>query len=217
MIPKTAIRALFLVSLFVASSAFATWNPSFSSKYEELTVGETRVIELRAWWSGLMFPDFERWFCVSSRESVAHVQGGLGSPNAVGEVRITGIAPGEAWVRIRIAGQPVSVSSRFVQVVVRPRPVSVAITPSTWSGNVGRPVTLTATTEGSPHTIRWYSGRLGDLSHPLEGSGNDVTVTPTRPGVAYYWVSAAGAQGTSSAEIAIDVKAAPRRRAVGRR
>lgn len=209
-------RALLLASLFLATSASATWNPSFSSKYEELTVGETRVIRLRAVWSGLAYPDFSGWICVSTKESVAHVEGGLRTPTGKGEVRITAIAPGEAWVRIRIAGTPVPESTRFVQIVVRPVPVSVSIMPSTWISNAGQPVTLTATAEGSPHTFRWYSGRLGDTTQPLEGTGPELTVTPAKPGLAYYWVSAEAAHGTSSNEIAIDVRPPPRRRAVGR-
>lgn len=207
-------HALLLVTLFAASSALATWNPSFSSRYEELTAGETEVIHLRAVWSGLEYPDFAGWICVSTRESVAHVEGGLRNPAVDGKVRITAIAPGEAWVRIRIAGAAVPESTRFVQIVVRPAPLSVSITPSTWIANAGQPVTLTATAEGSPHTFRWYSGPLGDLSDPLEASGNEVTVTPRQAGVAYYWVSIEGVQGTSSAEIAIQVKSAPRRRGV---
>ena len=207
-------HALLLFTLFAASSAFATWNPSFSSQYEELTVSETKVIYLRAVWSGLAFPDFAGWICVSTRENVAHVEGGLRNTGVDGKVRITAIAPGEAWVRIRIRGAAVPESTRFVQIVVRPAPLSVSITPSTWMTNVGQPVTLTATTEGSPHTFRWYSGALGDLSHPLEASGNEVTVTPMQSGLANYWVSIEGAQGTSSAEITIQVKPAPRRRGV---
>jgi hypothetical protein len=208
-------HALLLVTLSVASSAFATWNPSFSSRYEELTVGETKVIHLRAVWSGLAFPDFAGWICVSTKESVAHVEGGLRTPSVDGKVRITAIAPGEAWVRIRTVGATLPSTPRFVQIVVRPAPLSVSITPSTWIANAGQPVTLTATTEGSPHTFRWYSGPLGDLSSPLEASGNEVTVTPLQSGLAYYWVAIEGAQGTSSAEIAIQVNPAPRRRGVG--
>ncbi len=204
-------RALLLASLFVATSAFATWNPR--SKYEELTIGETRVIYLRAVWSGISFPEFRGWICESNNERVAHVEGGLTDPAREGEVRMTAIAPGEAWVRIRVAGEVGPMSTRFVQIVVRPMPVSVSIVPSVWISNFGQPVTLIATTEGSPHTFRWYSGRLGDVSHPLEGSGNELTVTPMRSGLVYYWVSVVGAQGTSSDEIAIDVKGAPRRRA----
>ena len=124
------IRAVLLVSLFVASSAFASWSPSFSSRYEELVVGETRVIQLQAAWIGHAFPQFAGWFCVSTRESVAFVGGGLSSPRGTGKVRITAIAPGVAWIRIRVAGEPVPTSSRFVQIVVRPKPVSVSITPS---------------------------------------------------------------------------------------
>jgi hypothetical protein len=205
-------RAVLLVSLFVASSAFAAWNPQFSSTYVELTVGETTKVQLSAGTSGFSYnPEFERWTCVSSRKSVAHVEGSLRNPRGVANVRITAIAPGVAWVRIK------EISWRYVQIVVHPRPVSVSIVPSTSVGNVGQSVTLTAITEGSPHTLLWYLGHIGDVSHPLEGSGNDLTVTPDKPGVTYYWVSAIGAQGASSAEIAIDVKAAPRRRAVGRR
>ena len=202
-------RALLLASLFVASSAFALWHPVFESNYVELTAGETTVVILRARWTGFSNPDRPPvWICVSSDESVAHVEGGYGE-GMNGEVRITAIAPGEASLQIHSFGH--------VHIVVRPKPVSVSIVPFIWSTYAGRPVTLTATTEGSPHTLRWYLGRRGDVSHPLAGSGHELTVTPAKPGVAYYWVSAIGAQGTSSAEIAIDVKPAPRRRAVGRR
>lgn len=203
-------RALLLAIFFVARSAFAGWYPVFDSQYEELIVGETRTIHLRAVWSGFSVPDSPHWFCVSSDESVAHVEGGYGGGDMNGEVRIMAIAPGEAWVQI---GQG---SFGYVHIVVRPKPVSVSIAPSIQSSYAGLPVTLTAITEGSPHTLRWYLGRAGDVSHPLEGS-NELTVTPMKAGVAYYWVSAIGAQGTSRAEIAIDVKPPPRRRAVGRR
>jgi hypothetical protein len=204
-------RALLLVSLFTASSALASWSPAFSSKYEELIVGESKVIYLYSEWIGIAFPNFVGWICFSSKESVAHVEGGLRTARRAGKVRITAIAPGEAWVRIREVGSPVW-GARYVQIVVRPRPLSVEITPSTWISNLGQPVTLTATTEGSPQTFQWYQGHLGDVSHPLEASGSEVTVTPMRSGLAYYWVLVTGAQGTSSAEVAIDVKA-PRRRA----
>src|SRR5688572_13128914 len=104
-------RLLLFATLFVASSAFAAWNPWFSSKYEELTVGETKVIELRATASGFNSPPpFVRWYCVSSRENVAYVQGGLGNSAGTGRVRITAIAPGEAWIRIRSDGELVPTS-----------------------------------------------------------------------------------------------------------
>jgi hypothetical protein len=119
-------------------------------------------------------------------------------------VRITAIAPGEASVEIH--------SLPFVTIVVRPPPVVVSIASSPSIATAGKPVTLTAITEGSPHTLRWYSGRLGDLSHPLKGRWDELTVTPGKVGLAHYWVWAFGAQGTSRAEIAIDVKP-PRRRA----
>jgi hypothetical protein len=207
-------HALLLVTLFAASSAFAGWYPSFSSKYEELTVGETKVIQVHAIATGLDFWDFSGWICVSTKESVAQVEGRLLSPTGAGKVRITAIAPGEAWVRVRIRNTADLYKARYVHIVVRPTPLSVSITPSTWITKVGQPVTLTAIAEGSPHTFRWYSGLLGDLSHPLEASGNEVTVTPLQPGMAYYWVAIEGAQGTSGAEIAIEVKPAPRRRGV---
>jgi hypothetical protein len=205
-------QALLLVSLFVASSAYALWHPVFDPNYVELTAGDNTVVTLRATWTGFSTPEPIYWVCVSSDESVAHVEGGYGGGGDMnGQVRITAIAPGEAWVQIGRG------SFGYVHIVVRPKPVSVSIAPSVSSSYAGLPVTLTATTEGSPHTLRWYLGRRGDLSHPLAGSGHELTVTPVKAGVAYYWVSAIGAQGTSSAEIAIDVRPAPRRRAVARR
>jgi hypothetical protein len=209
------IRFALLASLLVASSAFGAWNPVFSSTYEELTVGETKVIELRATASGFGYHDFVRWICVSTIETVAYVEGGLGTSTATGKVRITAIAPGRAWIRIRHPGERFPSSGRFVQIVVRPAPLSVSIMPSASISIAGQPVVLTAITEGSPHTVQWYRGRLGDLSHPLDAGGDEVTVTPMQPGLAHYWVLIIGAQGTSSAEIAIDVRNAPRRRAAG--
>ena len=206
---------MLLVSLFIASSAFASWNPVFSSRYEELTVGETRTIHLSAVWSGFTsLTPFEGWICVSNKEDVAHVEGGVRNTVRPGKVRITALAPGVAWVRIRSVGELVPGPSRFVQIVVHPKPVSVSVTPSASISRFGQPVTLTAITEGSPHTLLWYLGRVGDVSLPLAVSGREVTVIPSKPGVAYYWVSAIGTEGTSAAEIAIEVKAAPRQRGV---
>jgi hypothetical protein len=202
-------RLLLFVALFAAASAQATWNPSFSSRSVDVTVGETTTIQLRAVWSGFSYyPNFSRWTCVSTRGKVAHVEGSLTSPGSVADIRITGVSPGHTWLAIE------ENSWRYVEIFVYPRPVSVSITPSAAIGTVGRPLTLSAITEGSPHTLRWYSGRIGDLSHPLEGGANDVTVKPVTVGTTYYWVSAIGDNGAASDEIAIDVKPAPRQRGV---
>lgn len=207
-------RGLLLASLFLATSAFATWNPSFSSRYEELTVGETRTIELRAIWSGISFFEFYGWRCDSDNEQVAYVEGGLPTLRDSGEVRITAIAPGEAGIRLWVGSAKSPMPTAYVTIVVRPNPVTVSIVPSEWTAITGRPVTLTASAEGSPHTFTWYRGRLGDTTQPLPGTKNKQTVTPAKPGLAYYWVSAVAVHGSNSAEIAIDVKP-PRRRAAG--
>lgn len=208
-------RGLLLASLFLATSAFATWNPSFSSRYEELTVGETRTIELRAVWSGLSFFEFYGWRCDSDTEQVAHVEGGLPALGGSGEVRITAIAPGEAGIRLWVGSATSPMPNTYVTIVVRPNPVTVSIVPSAWTATAGQPVTLTASAAGSPHTFSWYRGRLGDTTQPLPGTSNKLIVTPATPGPAYYWVFAEAVHGTNRAEIAIDVKPPPRRRAAG--
>jgi hypothetical protein len=204
-------RALILASLFLSCSAFATWNPSFSSTNERMTVGETRTIFLRAVWSGLTYFQFNPWVCVSDSEDVAVVKGGLNRLGTVGEVTITAVGPGTAYVNLR------GHRWGFVKIVVLPQPVRVTIAPSAMTSIVGRPLTLVAIGEPAPLTFTWYRGHLGDTARPLPASAEELTFTPTTPGRYSFWVSAAAAHGVSSAEISIDILPSPRRQAVGRR
>jgi hypothetical protein len=208
-------RVLLLASLFVTSSALATWHPSFSSNREVLMVGETRTIFLRAMWTGFTPEPFLGWKCSSDNPHIAFVEGGLQPGQGLGEVTITGISPGYAGLYVGNANATGRFSNLSVELIVLPAPVTVSIVPPASAAIVGRPVTLTAIAEGSPEVYRWYRGRLGDTSQPLQGSGNTVTVTPAEPGPAYFWVSAIAPHGTNRAEIAIDVKPVPRRRAAG--
>lgn len=209
-------RALILASLFLSCSAFATWNPSFSTDKVYMTVGETQTITLRAVWSGLTYYNFSPWACRSGHNSVAIVKGGLDRVDRVGEVKITAVSPGTASIYITQPGSP-GRWGPFVKVTVRPQPVRVTIASSAMTSIVGRPLTLMAIGEPAPLAFTWYRGQLGDTAQPLPASGEELTFTPTTPGQYSFWVQAAASHGVSSAEIIIDILPLPRRHAVGRR
>jgi hypothetical protein len=210
-------RILVAASLFLTCSAFAGWMPSFSERYVELRATETRVIELRAVWSGFN-PDFSfsPWVMASDREDVAHVEGGLTQLGTVGEVTITGIAPGSAWIRLVWSNGQLE-EGRLVEIRVTEAPVTVSIAPSALTTTVGNPLRLTAISTAGRVTFTWYHGPRGDRSRPLLGTGNELIVTPTEAGRHTFWVSALASHGMSSDEVTIEVNAPPRRRAVGRR
>jgi hypothetical protein len=213
-------RALFLAGLFVTSSAFASWNPSFNTTYVPLVVGRTTTVTLSARWSGLVDYGFTPWVCGSDNPGVARVEGGLATLKGSGEVKITAIAPGTAYVRF-VAPNGNLFSVRFVTIVVRPEPVTVRIAPSAWTVTAGQPLTLIALSQAVSQTMSlsftWYSGHTGDRSHPLQGTGNEITVVPPVAGRYYFWVSATAPDGLVTSEVLIDVQPAPRRRAVGPR
>jgi hypothetical protein len=208
-------RVLILAGFFFSCPAFATWNPSFSSTLERMTVGETRTISLQAVWSGLTYNQFSPWVCVSDDKNVAIVQGGLKRLGTIGEVKITAVRPGTAYVQIV---QPLGHRwGPFVKIIVQPQPVRVTIASSAMTSIAGRPLTLVAIGEPAPLTFTWYRGHLGDTAQPLPASGEELTVTPTIPGRYDFWVLATAPHGVSSAEFTIDVVPPPRRQAVGRR
>ena len=184
-----------------------------------MTVGETRTISLRAVWSGLTFFQFSPWVCVSDDKDVAIVKGGLNRVSAVGEVKITAVHPGTAYVHI---DQPLGHRwGPFVKIVVLPQPVRVTIASSVMTSIVGRPLTLVAIGEPALLTFTWYRGHLGDTTQPLPASG-ELTFTQilnvwhATTGSYSFWVHAVAPHGVGSAEISIDVLPPPRRRAVGR-
>jgi hypothetical protein len=211
-------RALLLASLFLTSSAFAHWNPGFGVKSVSMAVGQTTTIILRASWNGWSInPDpFQPWICASDDPGVALVEGGLATPYGPGEVKITAIAPGIAYVNLfnrdgTVLGGP------FVKIDVRPSTIHVSIAASASPSTAGRPLTLVAISTSASLTFAWYNGHVGDTSHPLQGTGDELTVQPTAAGRYFFWVSATSQMGMSTDEITIDVEPAPRRRAVGPR
>lgn len=205
-------RLLLLASLCVTSSAFAVWSPSFSDNYVEVRATETQTVTLRAFWTRFNpNPDFYPWVCASDSEKVAHVEGVLASPGQIAEVKITGITPGTAWVRI-LTPKGDFHDALFVKIRVTEAPVTVSIAPSAPTTTVGKPIRLTAISEASRVTFSWYNGARGDRSRPLIGTGNELIVTPTVPGRYSFWVSAVAPHGMSSDEVVIDVNPLPRRR-----
>ena len=207
-------RALILASLFLSCSAFAAWNPSFSSTREQLIVGETRTIYLSASRSGFnTYDEFDPWTCVSDNKKVATVKGELTHARRTAEVTITAVTPGTASIHLIEHGRHFG---PFVKIVVLPKPVRVTIASSAMTSIVGRPITLVAIGEPAPLTFTWYRGHLGDTALPLPASGEELTFTPTTPGRYAFWVHAAAPHGVSSAEISIEILSLPRRRAVGR-
>ena len=207
-------RALILASLFLSWSAFAAWNPSFSSTKEQLTVGETRTIYLSAFRSGFnTYDEFDPWTCVSGNKKVATVKGELTHERRTAEVTITAVSPGTASIFLVENDHHYG---PFVKITVLPQPVHVTLAASAMTSIVGRPLTLIAIGEPSPLTFTWYRGPLGDTTQPLPASDDELIVTPESVGLHTFWVQAAAPHGVSSAEITIEILAPPRRGAARR-
>lgn len=188
------------------------WSPRFSRDYVELRASETATITIHAIWSGHA-PDVNPtpWICASDSENVAHVEGRLPALGQVGEVTITGIAPGNAWIRV-LSPDGSFRDGLYVQIRVTEAPVTVSIAPSALTTTVGKPIRLTAISEASRVTFTWYNGARGDRSRPMIGTGNELIVTAPAPGRYPFWVSAVAPHGMSSDEVVIEVNPLPRRR-----
>src|SRR4051812_36638622 len=176
-------RTLLLViaSCLAASSAFA-WIPLFPVKEVTVRTGEQLKVPVHAAWSGLdtTFTQYHFEF-FSPDESVAVVEGVLQNPNPDGFITITGIEPGDTSVRLRQNSDwswlTIHVECGIEPPVIAAKPVITAI--------LGQTVSLQAITSSATHAVfLWYSGRIGDESHPIanSGAGPELRLTTDTPG-----------------------------------
>jgi hypothetical protein len=207
-------RTLLLVaaSFLAASSAFA-WIPLFPVKEVTVRTGEQIKVPVHAAWSGLdtTFTQYHFEF-FSTDESVAFVEGVLQNPNPDGFVTITGSGPGDTSVRVHQnpdwSWLTIHVECGTEPAVVTSRPVITAIQ--------GQTVSLQAISPSSRAVFLWYSGRIGDDSHPItnDGAGPELRLLTNMPGTSYVWVIARSPCSESTAEFRLEV-AALRRRSAG--
>jgi len=162
------VRVFAAASLLVAGSALA-WIPGFNVKEVTVRTGEQTRISVTAHWSGLdpLWTDYHFEF-FSADESVAFVEGLVENPNPHGFLSITGIGPGDTFVRIGRNGDwpwlRIHVVCGMEPSVIAAKPVISAVQ--------GQMVSIQAITAQPSHAVfLWYSGRTGDHSHPITEGG----------------------------------------------
>jgi hypothetical protein len=209
-------RILLLVAAsFLAANNVFAWIPLFPVKEVTVRTGEQIKVPVHAAWSGLdtTFTQYHFEF-FSADENVAFVEGVLQNPNPDGFVTITGIGPGDTSIRIRQSADwswlTIHVECGIEPGVIAAKPVIAA--------TQGHTVSLQAITALASHAVfLWYSGRIGDDSHPITNSaaGSELRLTTETAGTRYVWVVARTPCSDSMAEFRIDV-APLRRRSAGR-
>jgi hypothetical protein len=199
--------AVLIASLLVAASAFAYEEAVLSPAEPTIYVGGWSDIGVQVHHvSGLNYMMWGFTF-TTDRPDVIDLAGTLHYeyPNWSGTILVRGRAPGVATI--------FSGTKEYAHVTVRclgEEPVR-ALTPVV-TVKKGEPVRLSVSSTAAGRALLWYSGRIGDISHPLAGSGVDLDVTPTVGGTQYVWVLAYTVCSSSSTEFRLDVTV-PRRRA----
>ncbi|HXH39478.1 MAG TPA: hypothetical protein VNN08_12685 [Thermoanaerobaculia bacterium] len=211
MIKRTLLLAAAL--LLVAGGAFA-YIPIFPVSDVTVRSGEEIIVPVAAGWSGLD-PTWTQYHFefFSGDESVALVEGVLQSPDTHGTISITGVGPGDTSVRLG----PNSIWPWLrIHVVCGPEPAVIAVNPAI-TAREGQAVSIQAITPVASRAVfLWYSGRIGDFSHPITdgGAGPQLRLKTETAGTSYVWVLARTPCSESMAEFRIDVVPL-RRRSVG--
>jgi len=206
MVRRTLLLAAAVLSF--AASAVA-WVPLFPVREVNIRTGEQIFVAVHAAWSGLdvTFTAYN-WDFFSNDEEVALVQGHLQNPNPDGTISITGTGPGDTYVKIGRDGTypwlRIHVDCMSEPGVIVARPVITAVQ--------GQAVALQAIFPApTVASFQWFSGRLGDSSHPItDAAGSELSLIAQTAGPNYVWVSVSSRCSTSIAEFRIDV--APLRR-----
>ena len=195
-------RALALVALvMLASNASAAWTPQMFPRYMRFQVGQTREVEVWGTWSGIMAWPWSDWVIYSTNPNIVSApETVMTSPNQTRFVRVTGVAPGTAKLRIRNYDKyPVTTIDIFCG---KEDPIHAA--EAHVVAAIGQPVTLEAITPIAHRTtFTWYRGRQGDSSAPLPASGPEISYTP-EAGTQYVWVLAATPCSSSMGEFRVD-------------
>ncbi|HEY2092569.1 MAG TPA: hypothetical protein VGJ81_11810 [Thermoanaerobaculia bacterium] len=202
---RRVMVTLFL--LILATPLAASWWPSWSTIDLQMTVGDKARLRVTPTWSGLVdYGDGVHWSFVTDNPSVATGSVRLDS-TAPQDFDVVAVGPGTAYIR-QISGWP------YVVIHVSCGSESAAVgAAGAMRAELGREVHLTVVSEYETRsTFRWYLGKIGDTSHPLEGSGPDLPFAATAYGSTYVWAEAATTCSTSNVQFRVDVFA--RRRLV---
>lgn len=210
---------IFIATLLLSAVAVplrGEFGPVVTPSRVTIRVGEE--IRLHGYQNaGGLSPGFPyHWRFFSDARDVAEVRGFASGESALepdpapsGRIYVTGRRPGIAHVRIR------DYSGHLATITVLPRIEPVQIHAETTRVFPGQEVVLLATVSGyeEPSIFTWYRGRIGDTAHPLQASNDPQwTFIATSPGTSHFWVQAFSGSVSSSAEIAIETAAPPRRR-----
>ena len=196
-----------LVSFLFATSAFAYAEAVLAPADSTLRVGDLSEVGVAVhhvsglnitMWGFNFSTDRPDLIQLSGRTEYSY-------PDWTGTIVVRGLAPGVARIFSGNREYARITVSCFSEEPVR------ALTP-VLTVKKGEPVRLSVAATAAGRTLLWYSGRIGDISHPLAGTGVDLDVTPSIGGTQYVWVLAYTLCSTSSTEFRLDVTV-PRRRA----
>ena len=203
--------ALTLVFALVATPLLAAWYPGWSTTDVQVAVGEKVRVRVLATWSGfIIYPGDTGPHGTFSSDNPAIATGRVGvDGTAPQDFDITGVSPGVAHIRQD------GTNFSYVTVTVdcgRETP-AIAANPVV-QAEVGHVVWLTIVTEyQNRSTFRWYLGKIGDTSHPLDRSSFDAPFVPDSYGTHYIWAQAATLCSTSEVQFRVETFL-PRKRAV---
>jgi hypothetical protein len=200
--------ALTLLLLMAATPLAASWYPRWSTTDLTMAIGDRVVVRVTPTWSGLVdYGNGVHWTFGTDNTSVA-----------TGEVRLDSTSPkdftltavGLGFAHIRNPGGYPYVTIRVICGDERP---AIAAQPVV-GVELGHAARLTIVTEyENRSTFRWYLGKIGDTSHPLDRNSADAIYTPAMTGTCYLWAEATTACSTSQVQFRVDAYV-PRRRSV---
>lgn len=145
-----------------------------------------------------------QWYIGASGVTTSPVAGATNS-----SVNVSPSVTTTYWVRVTGQCAP-ALNSGEVTVTVTCSPISQAgVTAQPSTINSGQSSTLSFSTAGTgPFTIQWYTGSIGDTSHPIGGAtGTSTVVSPTLS--TSYWVHVSASCGSQDGSVVVFVSGAP--------
>lgn len=200
--------ALTLVLLLFAMPLAASWWPGFSTTNVQLNVGEKTIVTVTPMWSGLVdYGGGVHWSFDTDNPTVAIGNVRLDDPTPR-PFAIIGMSPGIAHIRGNGGWSYV-----LIQVTCGPENPAIAAQPVI-GVQLGQSAHLAVVTEyENRSTFRWYLGKIGDTTHPIDRSSPDAFYTPTSLESRYIWAEVTTACSVSHVQFRVDAYV-PRRRSV---
>jgi hypothetical protein len=146
----------------------------------------------------------------SSNPGVATVEGSIDGPPWTGTAKVHGMAPGIAYLSSSWGdGNPIATIEVFACDGTLPdvgEPHRYVVAPV---GSMVELVVTAATSSGHPK-YNFFSGEVGDRTHPLAGVGNRVWYRIAQPAASQVWAEVVDRCGTKT--VAFHISPQPRRR-----